>query len=265
MQIKTPCCKLYLQQGAEKQIEQLSVSFIRTIPSAPESHRISGCINSRSRACGNAIYRRWGIAPRPETDFLALSIAQVLQIARGCAIIDKNKFGDWVVFPCCLVHSGGLGQHRTIPALRLKHRSGSCGTASALPKCSIMSGCGTRIVLRGQKPLALCDRCPCFGSLFPPLAALTFAASSIICAFDLAAAAPRAPYRHLELCGIAFVFFSIFIAKKAPPDEKSGGAFLAYQVINVRAFPQHVTPCFPLFHAQTSFSTPSRTAFQSTA
>ena len=31
----------------------------------------------------------------------------------------------------------GLWQHRTIPALRLKHRSGSCGTASALPKCSI--------------------------------------------------------------------------------------------------------------------------------
>ncbi len=100
-----------------------------------------------------------------------------------------------------------LRQHRTIPALRLKHRSGSCGTASALPKCSIMSGCGTRIVLRGQKPLALCDRCPCFGSLFPPLAALTFAASSIICAFGLATAAPRSPYRHLELCGIALYFF----------------------------------------------------------
>ena len=97
-------------------------------------------------------------------------------------------------------------QHRTIPALWLKHRSGSCGTASALPKCSIMSGCGTRIVLRGQKPLALCDRCPCFGSLFPPLAALTFAASSIICAFGLASAAPRSPYRHLELCGIAQIY-----------------------------------------------------------
>ena len=96
-----------------------------------------------------------------------------------------------------------LRQHRTIPALRLKHRSGGCGTASALPKCSRMSGCGTRIVLRGQKPLALCDRCPCFGSLFPPLAALTFAASSIICAFGLASAAPRSPYRYLELCGIA--------------------------------------------------------------
>ena len=31
-----------------------------------------------------------------------------------------------------------LRQHRTIPALRLKHRSGSCGPASALPKCSII-------------------------------------------------------------------------------------------------------------------------------
>ncbi|MDD6875189.1 MAG: hypothetical protein PUD46_06520 [Subdoligranulum sp.] len=30
--------------------------------------------------------------------------------------------------------------------------------------------------------------------------------SSIICAFGLAAAAPRSPYRHLELCGIAFTF-----------------------------------------------------------
>ena len=107
---------------------------------------------------------------------------------------------------CFCILWGFLRQHRTIPALRLKHRSGSCGTASALPKCSIMSGCGTRIVHRGQKPLALCDRCPCFGSLFPPLAALTFAASSIICAFGLAAAAPRSPYRHLELCGIALAF-----------------------------------------------------------
>ena len=103
-----------------------------------------------------------------------------------------------------------LRQHRIIPALRLKHRSGGCGTASAVPKCSIMSGCGTRIVLRGQKPLALCDRCPCFGSLFPPLAALTFAASSIICAFGLASAAPRSPYRHLELCGIALIHPPLF-------------------------------------------------------
>ena len=30
-----------------------------------------------------------------------------------------------------------LRQHRTIPALRLKHRSGGCGTASALPKYTL--------------------------------------------------------------------------------------------------------------------------------
>ena len=74
-------------------------------------------------------------------------------------------------------------------------------------KCSVMSGCGTRIVLRGQKPLALCDRCPCFGSLYPPLAALIFAASSITCAFCLAVCTSRSLHRHLELCGIALTRF----------------------------------------------------------
>ncbi|MDD6521215.1 MAG: hypothetical protein PUF35_03900 [Subdoligranulum sp.] len=36
--------------------------------------------------------------------------------------------------------------------------------------------------------------------------------SSIICAFGLASAAPRSPYRHLELCGIAqnSVYFFCF-------------------------------------------------------
>ena len=130
-------------------------------------------------------------------------------------LVQSSRNNHSVPNPLCSVCCAGdflmqkfIRQHRTIPALRLKHRSSSCGTASALPKCSIMSGCSTRIVLRGQKPLALCDRCPCFGSLFPPLAALTFAASSIICAFGLASAAPRSPYRHLELCGIALYLFA---------------------------------------------------------
>ena len=121
-----------------------------------------------------------------------------------------------------------LRQHRTIPALRLKHRFGGSPrqeppqAAVALRSASLRLGVrhgicvakmldnvGLRYPHRasGQKPLALCDRCPCFGSLYPPLAALTFAASSIICAFGLAAAAPRSPYRHLELCGIALNLF----------------------------------------------------------
>ena len=43
------------------------------------------------------------------------------------------------LFFCCFVSfaGGSFRQHRTIPALRLKHRSGSCGTASALPKMPI--------------------------------------------------------------------------------------------------------------------------------
>ena len=39
---------------------------------------------------------------------------------------------------CTAGAAGVLRQHRTIPALRLKHHSGGCGTASALPKCSII-------------------------------------------------------------------------------------------------------------------------------
>ncbi len=129
-----------------------------------------------------------------------------------------------------------LGQHRTIPTLRLKHRSGGSPrqeppqAAVALRSASLRLGVrhgicvakmldnvGLRYPHRasGQKPLALCDRCPCFGSLFPPLAALTFAASSIICAFGLASAAPRSPYRHLELCGIALMLFDKIRKKRS--------------------------------------------------
>ena len=52
---------------------------------------------------------------------------------------------------CCCHSRFAFRQHRTIPALRLKHRSGGCGTASA---------------------------------------------------------APRSPYRHLELCGVALSLVS---------------------------------------------------------
>ncbi|WP_270762161.1 hypothetical protein [Gemmiger qucibialis] len=35
--------------------------------------------------------------------------------------------------------------------------------------------------------------------------------SSIICAFGLASAAPRSPYRHLELCGVALTYFLVSV------------------------------------------------------
>ena len=42
--------------------------------------------------------------------------------------------------------------------------------------------------------------------------------SSIICAFGLASAAPRSPYRHLELCGIALGFIVL------PKNSKRGAS-----------------------------------------
>ena len=117
-----------------------------------------------------------------------------------------------------------IRQHRIIPALRFKHRFGGSPrqeppqAAVALRSASLRLGVrhgicvakmldnvGLRYPHRasGQKPLARCDRCPCVGSLHPPLAALTFAAQSIICAFCLAACTSRSLHRHLELCGIA--------------------------------------------------------------
>jgi len=40
---------------------------------------------------------------------------------------------------------------------------------------------------------------------------------SIICAFGVASAAPRSPYRHLELCGIALRSCFIIIAHQIKP------------------------------------------------
>ncbi|MBS4911782.1 MAG: hypothetical protein KH007_11635, partial [Subdoligranulum variabile] len=50
---------------------------------------------------------------------------------------------------------------------------------------------------------------------------------SIICAFGLAAAAPRSPYRHLELCGATFIiagtaatFQTCFGKNKTTPQKR---------------------------------------------
>ncbi|MGB5002223.1 MAG: hypothetical protein WBO61_05260 [Gemmiger qucibialis] len=37
---------------------------------------------------------------------------------------------------------------------------------------------------------------------------------SIICAVGLASAAPRSPYRHLELCGIAFTLMRFYASER---------------------------------------------------
>uniref|UniRef100_UPI0040259584 hypothetical protein n=1 Tax=Gemmiger formicilis TaxID=745368 RepID=UPI0040259584 len=52
---------------------------------------------------------------------------------------------------------------------------------------------------------------------------------SIICAFGLAAAAPRSPYRYLELCGIAFTI--------RPARQKDKGNITQKSVKNIRPAP----------------------------
>ena len=79
-------------------------------------------------------------------------------------------------------------QHRTIPALRLKHRSGGSPRQEPPQAAVALRSASLRLGVRH----GIC------------VAKMLDKTSSIICAFGLAAAAPRSPYRHLELCGIAY-------------------------------------------------------------
>ena len=83
------------------------------------------------------------------------------------------------------------------------------------------------------------------------------AASSIICAFGLASAAPRLPYRHLELCGIALIFQKFFhrSSQRIVPEKtscgrrglrtKSGGQFIACKVSRRRRLAGYRLSCWP--------------------
>ena len=97
-------------------------------------------------------------------------------------------------------HCGGnrggnikLRQHRIIPALRLKRRSGGSPRQEPPQAAVALRSASLRLGVRH----GIC------------VAKMLDKTSSIICAFGLAAAAPRSPYRHLELCGIALVSFGL--------------------------------------------------------
>ena len=88
------------------------------------------------------------------------------------------------------LQTGYLWQHRTIPALRLKHRSGGSPRQEPPQAAVALRSASLRLGVRH----GIC------------VAKMLDNTQSIICAFGLAAAAPRSPYRHLELCGIALNF-----------------------------------------------------------
>ena len=126
MQNKTPC-RISIQQSAQKAI-QTAFRFFHpdyTVgPGITPGQRLLTQPVAGLRH--NAAHRRWGIAPRPETDFLLKIIAQVLQNARGCAII------------------------RAIPH-NSKYRYGERGAAAAKPKAQIIL-CVLSSILATQLP-----------------------------------------------------------------------------------------------------------------
>ena len=77
---KSPTVKLW-DESTRKNAQS---SFIRTIPSALELNQIS--FRSRARRL-TPLYRRWGITPRPEDNYL---IDNIITPQRGCV----NLFAD---------------------------------------------------------------------------------------------------------------------------------------------------------------------------
>ena len=71
-------------------------------------------------------------------NFFARFYFPLFSAYRGTFLGKKTSCTDWGANQYRKFIVLDIGQHRTIPALRLKHRSGGCGTASALPKCSII-------------------------------------------------------------------------------------------------------------------------------
>ena len=80
------------------------------------------------------------IAPKKRTHNTNSTGMSVNLVVYACGfILIRSRKGQGSAYAAhqCSSWRWNLRQHRIIPALRLKHRSGGCGTASALPKCSI--------------------------------------------------------------------------------------------------------------------------------
>ena len=104
-------------------------------------------------------------------------------------VVFYNKSAPHAVKILCagLFRVLSLRQHRIIPALRLKHRSGGSPRQEPPQAAVALRSASLRLGVRH----GIC------------VAKMLDNTQSIICAFGLAAAAPRSPYRYLELCGIA--------------------------------------------------------------
>ena len=84
------------------------------------------------------VYCLKGVTPFSGSHGIPEALALLATIAAQVEAPDPAQRSGGHFLLCTAGAAGILRQHRTIPALRLKHHSGGCGTASALPKCSII-------------------------------------------------------------------------------------------------------------------------------
>ena len=89
----------------------------------------------------------------------------------------------------------------------------NCAVMGTLPFCFAM-GNTAQFPPCGKAPLRQLRHGICVAKMLDNT-------SSIICAFGLASAAPRSPYRHLELCGIAYGFIIADIQGDKPDFQSS--------------------------------------------
>ena len=80
---KTPC----QQNTLTGRTASTANSFRFFHPDYTVGFGISPNQRTAQKQCGRGLYRRWGISPRPETDFLTSIIAKVLKNATGHATI----------------------------------------------------------------------------------------------------------------------------------------------------------------------------------
>ena len=139
--IKSPwdlICSLYSEQwnkNTESYIEHLCVFD----QGGSEKSKISSISTNTAGLC---VKKPWNPQRIPAalclTSCLCLrNIRHFLCFQIPLKVYTRKPLNKRYVAAAADVYHFILGKHRTIPALRLKHRSGGCGTASALPKCSI--------------------------------------------------------------------------------------------------------------------------------
>lgn len=68
-------------------------SFVRTIPSVPELHRIGRLSGSRTH--GFAIHRRWGLSPRPEDIHSKWPVDSIIEFSLIHDPVICNRFFAW--------------------------------------------------------------------------------------------------------------------------------------------------------------------------